>query len=121
MVFFPVLAVSFLPLPACGEVCLPGSMLIHVAQTGEEAQRYFKYVPGYNAKGFQCVWKLPPVDPAFFTSPDQRPFLRDELEALAILQTKAGKRIEATSRLREGQQEHLKGRTRSASDLFTTQ
>ena len=95
-------------LPASGLVCPPGSTRDHVAHSGNEEQTYCKCLPGYVARGTQCVSKLPSVDPAFFTSPDQAAFLRDELERLQSRKQKLEREIEELDRLREGQQEYLK-------------
>ena len=48
------------------------------------------------------------VDPAFFTSPDQTAFLRDELERLLSPRQKLEREIEKLNRQGEGPQEYLK-------------
>jgi hypothetical protein len=95
-------------LPASGLVCPPGSTRDHVAHSGNEEQTYCKCLPGYVARGTQCVSKLPSVDPAFSQGPDQTTFLRDELERLQSRKQKLEREIEKLNQLREGQQEYLK-------------
>jgi hypothetical protein len=52
--------------------------------------------------------KLPSVDPAFFTSPDQTAFLRNEVERLQPRKQKLEREIEKLNRPHEGQQEYRK-------------
>jgi hypothetical protein len=82
--------------------------LDHVERSGDEERTYCKCLPGYFARGGQCVLKLPAVDPAFFSSPEQTAFLKAELVRLESRKEKLDEQIEKLNRLREGEGEYLR-------------
>jgi len=94
----------------CGSAfgdCPPGSAQVGLERNGDEEITLCKCLPGFVARGNQCVPKLPVADPAFFVSREHSEFIAKELKTLRSRQERLEKQLKGLDKLREEQNEYL--------------